>query len=65
MTSRQAGDIFTRFPHGNAVFGGNGVNYGAYDVIKSLNTPINKKTLDNYNKKILEKRIMRYFNIFL
>ncbi|MBE4704081.1 ABC transporter permease [Spiroplasma platyhelix] len=42
----------------------NYVDYSVYNVIEALNLTISQNELDNFNTKITQKRVMRYFNIF-
>lgn len=62
MTSNAVGQNHQM--HGFANPGTNGVNYNVIDVVIPLKTPINKEALDTFNSRILQKKVMRYFNIF-
>lgn len=62
MTSVQVGQNKQR--HGFATPGNNGINYGAVDVMNALNLKISQQNLDDFNNKITQKRVMRYFNVF-
>lgn len=45
-------------------FGDNSVNYTVENVFAALNQKFSKEEINNFNNKMIKKRILRYFNIF-